>query len=227
MDRWQLWRRVWFRMNRKNHNRRQHAVASRTRSDPEGRHSQLPPAPARYLLGLQHFTFLSMSNMAAGITQRPKVLLDVDCSNLLMGGSEEYENFSSTCWLEDHLHRFGGPSQSASEPLRVPSSYEFHGSTELEASSSSADLANSCEDYSTNSAEEPDDDISSTSSNGWNHTPAGSTNGNVINLHRYPYVEHNTQMPEPPPYADEPPPSYEETIAGSSFFDHDSADFLW
>lgn len=171
---------------------------------------------------------MTMSNLASGITQRPKVLLDVDCSNLLMGGSEEYENFSSTCWLEDHLHRFGRPSQPAPEStLNVPSSYEFHGSTELEVSTSSVDLANSYEDYSADSAEEPDDDTPSTSSNGWNHTPAGSSNGNVINLHRYPYVEPETQMPEPPPYQDEPPPSYEEAIAGSNFFDHDSSDFLW
>ncbi|XP_076470677.1 uncharacterized protein LOC143300701 [Babylonia areolata] len=226
MDRWQLWRRVWFRMNRKTHSRRQYAVAHRTRSDPEGRRSQ-PPPPARYMLGRQHFVFVT--SLASGISQRPKVLLDVDCSDLLLGGSEELENFSSTCWLEDHLHRFGRPSQSAPESTpHVGTSYEFHGVTELEASSSSAEIADSFEDYSADSGEEQDEDVPSTSGSTRNGFVGDSSNGNVINLHRFPYVEPDASMPEPPPYQDEPPPSYEEAIADRNFFsDNDGTDFLW
>ena len=206
-------------MNRKNHGRRQYAVATRTQSDPEGRRSV---APARYMLGPQHFSF--MTNVAAGITQRPKVLLDVDCSNLLMGGSEQYENFSSTCWLEDHLHRFGDPVQLTPE-RNVVSSYEFHGVTELEASSSSAEIEDSVEENSGDSAEELEEDMPSTSSGV--HGGGVSGNGNVINLHRFPYIDPETSIVAPPPYQDEPPPSYEEAIAGSSFTDHENSDFLW
>ena len=179
--------------------------------------------PARYMLGRHHFSFIS--TMAAGITQRPKVLLDVDCSNLLMGGSEQYENFSPTCWLEDHLHRFGGPMYLPQENNTSSSSYEFHGVTELEASSSSADLDESFEDFSAESADEHDTEMPGTS--GSSSSNPMNNDGDVINLHRYPYVDYDMSIIQPPPYPNEPPPSYEEAIAGSSFLEGDNSDFLW
>ena len=175
------------------------------------------------MLGWRHSAFFS--TMAASITQRPKVLLDVDCSNLLIGGSEQYENFSPTCWLEDHLHRFGGPMYLPQENNTSSSSYEFHGVTELEASSSSADLNESFDDYSVESAAEQDSEMPSTSGCGLND-PVNSNN-NVINLHRYPYVDYDMSIIQPPPYPNEPPPSYEEAIAGSSFLESDNSDFMW
>ncbi|KAK7114931.1 uncharacterized protein [Littorina saxatilis] len=221
MDRWQLWRRVWFRFHRKNHSRRQYALATRTHSAPEPRDS-IPPA--RYMLGRRHFSFIS--TMAAGITQRPKVLLEVDCSNLLLGGSVEYENFSSTCWLENHLHRFGEPA-NISLGQNNPGSYEFHGRTDLEASSSSADLNESYEDFSVNSADSQSGDAPGTSGSETGHSL--NANSLVINLHRYPYIDNNVGMIEPPPYENEPPPTYEEAIAGSGFldFEDENTDFMW
>lgn len=216
MDRWQLWRRLWFRLNRKSHSQRQYNLATRTRSAPEARDST---PPARYVLGARHFSFISI--VTAGMTQRPKVLLDVDCSNLLIGGSNQYENFSSTCWLENHLHRFGAPSNWPPE--------QSTSNTEQEASSSSVDLDESFPDFFVNSAEDSEDDMQYTMNTSDSSPPPSSSQNNTINLHRYPYIDNDVQIIEPPPYADEPPPSYEEAIAGSSFsdFPNENTDFLW
>lgn len=212
MERMHLWRRVWLRLQRKNS--RTYRMATRTVSAPERGN---PPPSSRYVLGRRPFSFASLS-MAVGFSLRPKCLLDVDCTNLLMGGSNQYEDFSSTCWLEDHLHRFGRP---ASHPHTTSTSH----------------LNTSAYPTTSSSSGETSDDMNSVDSGSEGgdvefYNRVNIDSGNIINLHRYPYVhpDHGVMEPlRPPPYADEPPPTYEEAIAGNSLFedDYDNTDFMW
>ncbi|KAK7493776.1 hypothetical protein BaRGS_00014917 [Batillaria attramentaria] len=222
MERVQLWRRVWLRLQRKSHSRT-YTMATRTRSAPE----RGEPPPARYTLGRRHFSFFSLS-VAAGVSLRPKCLLDVDCTNLLMGGSNQYEDFSSTCWLENHLHRFGSPSLPQVNSEGPSTSNNREGSSFLEPTASSSAGDTSDDVQSVDSA----DSVGSGSGNVEFHNNLNGDNGSVINLHRYPYIDPDLSVVEPvqpPPYADEPPPTYEEAVAGNSLFDDicDNSDFLW
>lgn len=236
MDRLQLWRKVWLRLHRRHHSRRRYALAARTNSTPAP-HSRDAPPPDRYLFGRRHFSFVTTAHSI--IHQRPKALLNVDCSNLLMGGCEQYENFSSTCWLEDHLHRFGGPLPSEHESDSRTRSCDVHTDSDIDTDHSSGDHA---ENYDAYSFEAADGDGPSTSQ-GYSHRSfqrSGFENS-VINLHRYPYLEYDSPsnfLVEPPPYPNEPPPSYEEAIAGSSLqmdsvlhpllnLSDNNPDFLW
>lgn len=57
-----------------------------------------------------HPPLFFLNNIADTVMRQPRCLQNVDCTQLLTGGSTHYENFSSTCWLEDHLHHFGEAS---------------------------------------------------------------------------------------------------------------------
>lgn len=158
----------------------------------------------------------------------PKCLSRLPCSQILLG--ERVEDFSSDCWLENHLHRFGGqPVNSVTIPDLDTSDDSVTGSSE-EDNSCFTDSGHS--DSSPNdfelvivheqqrlpiedlflSPEERDDVIDS---------PSGYR-----------------QVIEPPPYCDfsnDPPPTYAEAIGqerdsgGSISSGHLSIDstFLW
>ena len=134
----------------------------------------------------------------------PKCLGRVSMSNILQG--DRVENFSSECWLQDHLHQFGC---NVGEPL-----------TNLEEEIEE-EVRSHTESFP--SEEEDNDD-----------SPTGSVSANSFNI-SFNSLESEGDAPplimeeiitgvsaytmalEPPPYdiPSEPPPSYEEAVGAN------------
>jgi hypothetical protein len=107
---------------------------------------------------------------------------------------------------------------------------------DLEATGSSGSHDDSYEVHSAESSSDSEPDEGPSTSGVDSNRRTSTSSSGIINLHRYPYVEYDNPgifMVEPPPYPHEPPPSYEEAIAGSSFHldpmlnFNDNPDFLW
>ncbi|KAL8592989.1 hypothetical protein ACOMHN_017919 [Nucella lapillus] len=243
----QLWKRVWYGVSRKKHGPRHYAVASRTRSAP------VPGSYApqgRYVLGTRHYSFHG-HHMAVSISQRPKMLLDVDCSNLLTGGSNQYENFSSTCWLEDHLHHFGEPvslsAQASTSSIywnleevqeSGPDLEDAPGHSSEDAMDESSPARRAAEEEE---EEEEEEDVSESVEAVASTQDIGAGSSVPVRARTVVGDDHNTRqrrrhrrlrrtyaVSDPPPYITDPPPSYEEAVAGNSVvLDCGNSDFMW
>lgn len=164
------------------------------------------PHSENYNLPWRH-CFSLLDSTGTAIVRTPKCLLEVDCTNLLMGGSHQYEDFSSTCWLENHLHLFGTPPQTSDD--------DDHSLQESSTSTSSGDSADG---FSVDSAESVAfSDVEGLIQN----------SSSIINLQRYSNGDQDFFVVEPPPYANDPPPSYEEAVSGPNFLEDDNSDFMW
>lgn len=128
----------------------------------------------------------------------PKCLSRIPCSNILYG--DRVEDFSTNCWLENQLHRFGFPA-SCDRILTSPLDIETDDSVTSSSGSSTDTIGySSYELDSDNELIEP-------------MRPRLA----LEELFLPPGVDgdHIPCEPPPPPYTqfpDEPPPSYEEAV---------------
>ncbi|KAK3085509.1 hypothetical protein FSP39_004338 [Pinctada imbricata] len=135
----------------------------------------------------------------------PKCLGQVTMSNILEG--DRVENFSSECWLQDHLHQFGYMS-GALPDLQEHVREELHDSIPSDdndddspaGSDTTTLLDESLNDLLDNHSDEDDDGLP------FSLTLMGNISSDISGYR---------EVFEPPPYdqPSEPPPSYEEATA--------------
>nr|XP_011424263.2 uncharacterized protein LOC105326097 [Crassostrea gigas] len=127
----------------------------------------------------------------------PKCLARVSQSEILMG--QRVENFSSECWLQNHLHQFAHTSANDIQNSNIETA---EAAEEMDDVEDDSPVGSDTERHSNTSLdnfefESNDGDIPS----------EGMDNELPPDIFNY------TMAVELPPYYDEPPPSYEEALA--------------
>lgn len=147
---------------------------------------------------------LNFNPLQVSQTYVPKCLSATSPSDILTGGDiEEVEDFSSGCWLQDHLHQFGnGITQLVTGTDGQHFDEDVDDNQTWSGSETSTELDNH-EQYVM-------PEILGSYNNEWNHI--SSQNYQPSTISRYIVVE------EAPPYGfDDPPPSYDEAIQSQMY----------
>lgn len=203
----------WFNLRRRSRRRTQHTsnVEHSSGNEDQPVTSSIEATTLqRALTGLRSITQPFFIPTQPISESPPKCISRLPCSQILYG--ERVEDFSPECWLENHLHRFGVPTnaplcvtQSASLPCHL---YE---DTD-DSITGSSDTTSSLTDYF-------DLDIQ----NELQHIPSrpllaleqifiplGESDAETENSFEY------CAVIEPPPYSEfDPPPTYEEAVGHS------------
>lgn len=127
----------------------------------------------------------------------PKCLARVSQSEILMG--QRVENFSSECWLQNHLHQFAHTSANDIQNSNIETAEAAEEMADVEDDSP---VGSDTERHSNTSL-----DNFEFESNDGNIPSEGMDNELPPDIFNY------TMAVELPPYYDEPPPSYEEALA--------------
>lgn len=157
----------------------------------------------------------------------PKCISRLPCSQILYG--ERVEDFSSECWLENHLHRFGLP---ANAPLSISNSV-----------SRFSPLYEDNDDSATGSSETDDSLIDYFDLEFENDFPITMSRPRLALEQLFIPLEESDadtafdcyDLIEPPPYSEfDPPPSYEEAVqhadrrsSGTRSSSGSSLAFMW
>lgn len=193
----------WLNLRRRSRRRAQEASQNTTRNDnivntPFGG-SPLPTSTSRSVT--QPFFVPTPISESP-----PKCISRLPCSQILYG--ERVEDFSSECWLENHLHRFGFPS-NASVP--IPNTV-----------SQSSALYEENDDSITGSSETDDGLIDYSDleiDSDFMFTPSSRPQLALEQLFmpiELTDIDTDLDIIEPPPYSEfDPPPSYEEAVQHS------------
>jgi len=168
--------------------------------------------------------FQGMTNLRSSITDSyvPKVLTGFTYENLLQG-SPSVDNFSRNCWLENHLHRFGGINADnlsdassnisdylqnsvgsrASSLLDLFGGFSLHAGRQQDTNSINSDLNVSI-------------DGQSQDNNSVGSVVSDSAVSDITQYYRNMNLANATLdqqgdiVIEPPPYTEDPPPPYSE-----------------
>lgn len=175
----------------------------------------------RFLQNTRESNHLFFIPSAPLLNPAPKCLRRLPCSQILYGA--RVEDYSSECWLEDHLHQFGSPENQQTAPPPFVSTSVFN----LEDSDDSITAGNESSEYFDFLNDETSADIIST-----DEQFVLPENGSTDVDSDCNFVDIN--IVNPPPYSEfDLPPSYEEAVgisdirSTSSRSTSSSLAFMW
>lgn len=161
-------------------------------------------------------SFARLGHLDKLVSFIPKCLTGFNAQPILMG-QISYDDFSHNCWLENHLHRFGGLSTEAvrceSNSNLIDSEYDAPSESESISSCSNNEMSAPPAANAQNNRNH--NNMSTYSSSTGSNTSTNSSISDVTHLYLsgFAFDPDSMFLEAPPPYSehhDDPPPPYSE-----------------